>query len=195
MFAYTSGLSLASGSQAASIVAMAKSSAAPVLADAEAALVSELALSTNTNLAMAYLKVQQPDKAVYFANKVSTRRHTASHCAEQLVSQSVLSCRAACGLNVTCVLAAWCVALCCVVAQALALQADNAKALFRRGSAYRLLGRLDESRADLDKAMERTPGDTAVRAELGRLRESEKEAQLKERQHYAGMFDKASKAN
>ena len=76
MFAYTSGLSLASGSAAAGIVAMAKSSAAPVLADAEAALVSELSLSTNTNLAMAYLKVGQPDKAVYFATKVSTRQQT-----------------------------------------------------------------------------------------------------------------------
>ena len=85
--------------------------------------------------------------------------------------------------------------LCCVIAQALSLQADNTKALFRRGSAYRLLGRLDESKADLDRALELAPNDAAIRAELSRLRQSEKEAQLKERQHYAGMFDKASKAN
>ena len=86
--------------------------------------------------------------------------------------------------------------LCCVgVVQALALQADNAKALFRRGCAYRMQGRLDDCRADLHKAAQLAPNDAAIKAELSKLKQSEKTAELKERQHYAGMFDKASTAN
>ena len=71
VFAYTSGLSLASGSAAAGLLAMTKSTAAPALADGQQRAIDELNLSTNTNLAMAYLKTDNPDKAIYFANKVS----------------------------------------------------------------------------------------------------------------------------
>ena len=75
VFAYTAGLSLASGSAAAGIMAVTKagSSHVPALADGQQAALDALNLTTNTNLAMAYLRVGRPDKAVYFASKVSHR--------------------------------------------------------------------------------------------------------------------------
>ena len=82
-----------------------------------------------------------------------------------------------------------------VCVKALLLQADNTKALYRRGCAYHLLGRLEDSRADLSRAAQLAPHDAAIRAELIKLAKSEKAAALRERQHYAGMFNKASSTN
>ena len=78
MFAYTAGLSLSSGSPVAGILEMAKS-AAPSVDDGQKSALDELNLSTNTNLAMAYIKVNNADKAVYFANKVSPRPAVLPH--------------------------------------------------------------------------------------------------------------------
>ena len=80
MFAYTSGLSLSSGSAAAGIMAMTgKAAVGPSLADGQQSAIDELTLTTNSNLAMAYLKLNNADKAIYFANKVS-------HPTNQLIS-------------------------------------------------------------------------------------------------------------
>ena len=71
VFAYTSGLSLASGSAAAGIIAMTNKAAAPTLADSQQRQVDDINLATHNNLAMAYSKIDNHEKAIHFASKVS----------------------------------------------------------------------------------------------------------------------------
>ena len=48
----------------------------------------------------------------------------------------------------------------------LATDKSNAKALFRRGKAYRLCGQTDAGRADLQAALKLSPRDPAIVKEL-----------------------------
>ena len=67
-------------------------------------------------------------------------------------------------------------------AQALAIDAANAKGLFRRGTALLHMGELDASRADFRKALEIEPGNAATIAGLNEVKakiQAEKDAEKK----------------
>ena len=70
----------------------------------------------------------------------------------------------------------------------LAEDANNVKALFRRGKARRLLGQSDVAAEDLKKAAKLAPGDAGIKRELLALREEERAAREKERQMFKGLF-------
>jgi peptidyl-prolyl isomerase D len=57
--------------------------------------------------------------------------------------------------------------MCCL--QVLELDASNTKALFRRGSAYLLMGDADAAEADLKSAQEKDPEDSAIKKELAKV--------------------------
>jgi len=66
--------------------------------------------------------------------------------------------------------------------------ADNAKALFRRGKAYLNLGDLDRAQEDLNRASALAPTDSAVKTELALLARKMRAAEQKQKAIYAGMF-------
>lgn len=66
--------------------------------------------------------------------------------------------------------------------------ADKAKALYRRGVARGTLGEASAAEEDFKKALEATPGDKVIQAEMVRLAKK-KEAELaRQRAAYAKMF-------
>eukprot|EP01088_Endostelium_zonatum_P019709 TRINITY_DN694_c0_g1_i1.p1 TRINITY_DN694_c0_g1~~TRINITY_DN694_c0_g1_i1.p1 ORF type:complete len:209 (+),score=68.04 TRINITY_DN694_c0_g1_i1:31-627(+) len=73
------------------------------------------------------------------------------------------------------------------------LDPKNAKALYRRGQAHMLNQDVDRASADLNKALELSPNDAAVKAELVKLKKMEREQIQKQKKAFAGMFDKAAK--
>jgi len=70
----------------------------------------------------------------------------------------------------------------------LSLDADNLKALFRRGKLYHSLGNIDKARADLDKAKELSPTDADVTRELQALSIKEKQQAEASKRVYSKMF-------
>ena len=65
--------------------------------------------------------------------------------------------------------------------KALDIDNTNIKALFRRGQAYLALGDIDRAREDLTKVHEKLPNDSAVKAEMEKLRKKTQEQQKKEK--------------
>ena len=83
--------------------------------------------------------------------------------------------------------------------KALSLDADNAKALYRRGLAHSRLGSLDAAKRDLLKVLKADPKNRGARAEvkalkvlLAEAKEQRKIAGKAEAQKMAGAFDKVS---
>ena len=76
-------------------------------------------------------------------------------------------------------------------ARAIALDADNAKAHFRRGTAFLNIGDLDNADADLQKALALNGGsDGSISRALSQLSVKRRLADEKQRTAFAGMFDK-----
>lgn len=76
--------------------------------------------------------------------------------------------------------------------KALAIDNTNTKALFRRGQAYLALGDIDRAQEDLQKVKEKLPNDSAVKAEMEKLRKKIQEHQKKEKKIFTKMFEKMS---
>jgi len=74
--------------------------------------------------------------------------------------------------------------------KALAIDANNVKARFRRGKCYLQLGELDEAKADLDRVLELEPENKDAVRELRLLKGAFDKQRKKEQKKFAGMFDK-----
>jgi peptidyl-prolyl isomerase D len=70
----------------------------------------------------------------------------------------------------------------------LELDASNTKALFRRGSAYLLMGDADAAEADLKSAQEKDPEDAAIKKELAKVAALRKNNDLKDKNFAKKMF-------
>jgi len=138
IFAYLNGLEPDQSTQA--VLAMAGKSSNSSMGAEQKNKISELLLSTKSNLCLCYAKFNDFDKVILYSSQI------------------------------------------------LASQPDHAKALFRRGSAYRSTRRFDESRADLMSAARLLPNDAGIRAELLKLKDSEIAEDEKMRKQFAGMF-------
>ncbi|ORY47445.1 TPR-like protein [Rhizoclosmatium globosum] len=77
--------------------------------------------------------------------------------------------------------------------QVLKLTPTNAKALYRRGMAYRELNELAKAESDLTKADELAPGDNGVKLELAKLKKRYAEYDKKQKKEWAGLFDRMAK--
>jgi len=75
---------------------------------------------------------------------------------------------------------------------AINLEPNNVKALFRRGQAYLLQRDTDRAREDLEKALKLSPTDKAIQQELRKLKDMEKQQLAKQKKAFAGIFDRAS---
>lgn len=64
----------------------------------------------------------------------------------------------------------------------------SAKAYFRRGQAQRKVNNFEESRADLEKAMELSGGDKAIKKELDELEKQVEQHKKKEKALFSKMF-------
>lgn len=73
---------------------------------------------------------------------------------------------------------------------ALKIDPQHAKSLFRRGTAYSHLAKIDEAKADLAKAAELSPGDAGIKAELARVHALVKAAKERERKAFGGIFNR-----
>ncbi len=67
---------------------------------------------------------------------------------------------------------------------------DNVKALYRRGKAHHNDKNLDAAETDLEAALRVDPNNAEVVQELRRVREKMKAHKEKEKQKFAGFFDK-----
>ncbi len=67
---------------------------------------------------------------------------------------------------------------------------DNVKALYRRGKAHHNDKNLDAAETDLEAALRLEPNNADVALELRRVREKVKAHKEKEKQKFAGLFDK-----
>jgi tetratricopeptide (TPR) repeat protein len=76
--------------------------------------------------------------------------------------------------------------------EALVIEPKNVKALFRRGKAHHNDKNLDAAEADLEAALRVEPNNAEVVQELQRVREKMKAHKQKEKQKFAGFFDKLS---
>ena len=72
--------------------------------------------------------------------------------------------------------------------------AGNSKVLYRRGTAYLAIGNLDGADSDLKKAHSLSPADAAINNQLTELERNMKVFRKKEKELYAGMFDRKSKS-
>ena len=77
--------------------------------------------------------------------------------------------------------------------KALALDADNVKGLFRRGTALLELGEWDDARKDLRRALEIEPSNASARSALATLHERVTKQRESDKQRYRGMFERLSK--
>jgi len=81
----------------------------------------------------------------------------------------------------------------CVDACSKALElGSSSKAYFRRGQAFLELRNMAGAKADLERARELTPNDSAIVAELRKLRSAYSKADPKEKKSFAKMFETAS---
>lgn len=67
---------------------------------------------------------------------------------------------------------------------------ENAKALYRRGTAYHRLNNLEKAEKDLKAAVKFAPNDKAIRQELELISKAYAEYEKKSKLQFAGMFDK-----
>jgi peptidylprolyl isomerase len=74
---------------------------------------------------------------------------------------------------------------------ALELDSKNTKALFRKAKAHRMNQEFELAEEILKKALEITPNDTEIVGELASMKKEWKDIQAKERNMFAGMFQKA----
>lgn len=73
-------------------------------------------------------------------------------------------------------------------AKALDIDPNNAKAYFRRGQANSQLGEFDAARQDLEKSLQLSGGDAAVKAELDALSKKVEAQKQKEKKMFSKMF-------
>lgn len=73
------------------------------------------------------------------------------------------------------------------------IDAENVKALFRRGQAFLKLGEAKLASADFAQCLKLDPGNTAAQAQNAICAKTLKEQLQKEKQVYANMFDKFAK--
>jgi len=76
--------------------------------------------------------------------------------------------------------------------EALKLQPQNAKALFRRGQSYFHMKDFDKAERDLKAAEQLEPKDSSIKRMLALLEVELKKVREKEKKIYAGMFDRHS---
>eukprot|EP00698_Gefionella_okellyi_P011905 TRINITY_DN3172_c0_g3_i2.p1 TRINITY_DN3172_c0_g3~~TRINITY_DN3172_c0_g3_i2.p1 ORF type:complete len:219 (-),score=60.25 TRINITY_DN3172_c0_g3_i2:1464-2075(-) len=72
--------------------------------------------------------------------------------------------------------------------KALAIEATNPKALFRRGAAYSAKNDIDRAKVDLEKAASLAPGDQAIQRELGLLKHKFAAYERKAKAMFSGML-------
>ncbi|KAK2956191.1 putative Peptidyl-prolyl cis-trans isomerase FKBP62 [Blattamonas nauphoetae] len=72
--------------------------------------------------------------------------------------------------------------------EAVNLDGNNAKALYRRGMAQRVLGQYERAKADLTRAISLAPNDKSIRDELQKVNEVEKKKLERERKIAKNMF-------
>ncbi|KAL9953980.1 hypothetical protein ACROYT_G041465 [Oculina patagonica] len=77
--------------------------------------------------------------------------------------------------------------------EALKLQPQNAKALFRRGQSYFHMKDFEKAERDLKAAEELEPKDSSIKKMLALLEVELKKIREKEKKIYAGMFDRHAK--
>ncbi|XP_020623590.1 tetratricopeptide repeat protein 9C-like [Orbicella faveolata] len=77
--------------------------------------------------------------------------------------------------------------------EALKLQPQNAKALFRRGQSYFHMKDFEKAERDLKAAEELEPKDSSIKKMLGLLEVELRKVREKEKKIYAGMFDRHAK--
>jgi hypothetical protein len=73
---------------------------------------------------------------------------------------------------------------------ALKIDATNTKALFRRGVAYSQNGRLDEAKTDLLRVLNLDPANGPAKKELAAVQRKLREQRQKEKQSFAGLFER-----
>ena len=72
--------------------------------------------------------------------------------------------------------------------QALKISPHNIKALFRRGKALASAGRLDEALVDLKMALEKEPGNAAVKSQIALCKQMQKAQNEKDKKLFGAMF-------
>lgn len=72
--------------------------------------------------------------------------------------------------------------------EALVLDKDSVKALFRRGQAHAAVKDYDEAMVDLQASCKLAPGDKAIRNEIARVKKHLEERRKKEKQIYSKLF-------
>lgn len=145
IFGWTTGLKQsAEGMGMGSLLTQNSNNKLPEVDDKLSARIDAVQLSANMNLAQCYIKLNQPENTIKFANK------------------------------------------------ALAIDKDNAKALFRRGVARSMMGQHDDAAEDLSAALAKNPEDTGIQKTLAAVKVKVKENDKKIRTKFAGMFDKAN---
>ena len=77
-------------------------------------------------------------------------------------------------------------------AEAIKIEPNNVKALYRRGYARNLLGLADEALLDLSKAIEIEPDNNPVKIEINKSKKIIVDAKKKEKATYGNMFNKIS---
>ncbi|PRP79226.1 hypothetical protein PROFUN_12764 [Planoprotostelium fungivorum] len=79
--------------------------------------------------------------------------------------------------------------------EALQIDKDNVKALFRRGKSRVALGDIDNAEIDLKRAAELDPADKAIKNELILIARKQQEQEKKTKNFYAGMFKKMGQSS
>jgi FK506-binding protein 4/5 len=102
--------------------------------------ITQLELTTNSNISACYLKLNEPRKAIQYVEKV------------------------------------------------LAKDANNSKALFRRGCAYLAVNELDNAETDLQAALKITPNDAGIKNQLIIVKRKTAEHEEKVRKGFANAF-------
>lgn len=69
-------------------------------------------------------------------------------------------------------------------------EADNAKALFRRGQAYMGMQDVERAKQDLQKAESLSPNDALIKQHLKKLEQMEKQQDKKQKELYKKLFQK-----
>ncbi|RUP47885.1 hypothetical protein BC936DRAFT_145210 [Jimgerdemannia flammicorona] len=77
--------------------------------------------------------------------------------------------------------------------KAIAIDADNKKARFRRAQAYIGENNVDKAREDLELLAKSDPDDAAVKREMKRVQQKDKQAVAKQRKEFAGLFERLAK--
>jgi len=83
----------------------------------------------------------------------------------------------------------------CIItcSQALDVDTKNVKALYRRGQAHSGSGEFEKAKEDLTEAVQLSPNSKEIRLELEQLKKNIAAYKQKEKEMFAGVFDKMKK--